>query len=345
MSDTVELDEILRSFDPETRADVPGLDADAGAGDLRPRAGTSTTRSATSAPFAEDTATIVDILNRQEDAVSQLVANTGIVFQALTERDDQLRSLIENSNTVFATTAARDAELQASFRALPTFERESRITLERLTEFADETDPLSRSCARRRASSRRRSQDLEDIAPDLKNLLEELQPLIDASVTRLPGRRAGARGRAPAARAARSGDRAAHAGGRLHRPLQARARRRSSPTPSAATQAKDPGTTLHYLRTSNPFNPENLAVYPQPAADQPAEPVPAAGRLRRACRGLPVYEDRQCRAANLVPSIDEHAAADRRRPDRVPTAVPTVVPRGRAVPFRRSRCRRSRRCR
>ena len=29
------------------------------------------------APFAEDTATIVDILNRQEEAVSQLVANTG----------------------------------------------------------------------------------------------------------------------------------------------------------------------------------------------------------------------------------------------------------------------------
>ena len=72
----------------------------------------------------------------------------------------------------------------------------------------------------------------------------------------------------------------------------------------AATQAKDPGTQLHYLRTSNPLNPENLAVYPQPAADQPAEPVPAAGRLRRARR-------RACRSTrtasasrpNLIPTI------------------------------------------
>jgi ABC-type transporter Mla subunit MlaD len=50
-------------------------------------------------PFAEDTATLVDILNRQEGAVRGLIANTGVVFAALTERDGQLRSLIENSNT------------------------------------------------------------------------------------------------------------------------------------------------------------------------------------------------------------------------------------------------------
>ena len=217
VSDTVELDEILRSFDPETRAafqDWMQTQAQAISGrgrDLNDALGNL-------GPFAEDTATIVDILNRQEEAVSQLVANTGIVFQALTERDGQLRSLIENSNTVFATTAARDEELQAAFRALPTFERESRITFERLTEFADETDPL---ITQLRPAARELSptlEDLEDIAPDLKNLLEQLQPLIDASVKRLPGRRADARGPAAAARPARPGDRAADAGGRLHRP-------------------------------------------------------------------------------------------------------------------------------
>ena len=111
MSDTVELDEILRSFDPKTRAafqDWMQTQAEAITGrgrDLNDALGNL-------GPFAEDTATIVDILNRQEEAVTQLVSNTGIVFEALTERDGQLRSLIENSNTVFATTAARDEELQ-----------------------------------------------------------------------------------------------------------------------------------------------------------------------------------------------------------------------------------------
>src|SRR3954469_301763 len=185
VSDTVELDEILRSFDPKTRAafqDWMQTQAQAISGrgqDLNDALGNL-------APFAEDTADIVDILNRQEEAVSRLVANTGIVFQALSERDGQLRSLIQNSNTVFATTASRDEQLKASFRALPTFERESRLTFNRLTEFSEETDPLIdqlRPAARELSPT---LQDLEDIAPDLKNLLEQLQPLIDASKQGFP---------------------------------------------------------------------------------------------------------------------------------------------------------------
>ena len=70
-------------------------------------------------PFAEDTATLVDILNRQEGAVTGLVSNTGVVFEALTERGDQLRSLIENSNRVFATTADARRAAQGGVRRAP----------------------------------------------------------------------------------------------------------------------------------------------------------------------------------------------------------------------------------
>src|SRR5215207_5967289 len=84
VSDTVELDEILRSFDPKTRAAFQDwmqnqAQAISGRGrDLNDALGNL-------GPFAEDTATLVDILNRQEGALSQLVANTGVVFQALSE--------------------------------------------------------------------------------------------------------------------------------------------------------------------------------------------------------------------------------------------------------------------
>ena len=67
VSDTVELDEILRSFDPKTRAafqDWMQTQAQAITGrgqDLNDALGNL-------GPFAEDTATIVDILNRQEEA-------------------------------------------------------------------------------------------------------------------------------------------------------------------------------------------------------------------------------------------------------------------------------------
>src|SRR3954471_10771765 len=260
VSPTVELDEILRSFDPETRARFQEwmqtqAQAISGRGqDLNDALGNL-------APFADDTATIVDILNRQEGAVSRLVANTGVVFQALTERDGQLRSLIRNSNTVFATTAARDEELKASFRALPTFERESRITLERLTEFADDTDPL---VTQLRPAARELSptlQDLEDIAPDLKNLLEELQPLIDASKTGFPAAEQTLEDARPLI------GQLDPATAQLTPALQFLGLYKRELTSFfgntvAATQAKDPGTGLHYLRTTNPLNSEKLAVYP-----------------------------------------------------------------------------------
>jgi len=82
---TVELDEILRAFDPKTRrawqtwmqAQAQGID---GYGrDINDALGNL-------GPFAEDTATLVDILNRQKGAVTRLISNTGVVFDALTER-------------------------------------------------------------------------------------------------------------------------------------------------------------------------------------------------------------------------------------------------------------------
>src|SRR3954465_12361116 len=124
VSDTVELDEILRAFDPETRVAFQDWMQE------QSQAITGHGRDLNDAlsnlgPFADDAATIVNVLNRQQGAVSRLIANTGVVFGALSERDGQLRSLIRSSNQVFATTAARDRELQESFVALPTFEDES----------------------------------------------------------------------------------------------------------------------------------------------------------------------------------------------------------------------------
>src|SRR5690349_21537272 len=257
VSDTVELDEILRSFDPKTRAafqDWMQTQAQAIGGrgqDLNDALGNL-------APFAEDTSTIVDILNRQEEAVSRLVANTAIVFGALSERDGQLRSLIQNSNTVFATTASRDTELQAAFRALPTFEKESRLTFDRLDEFAAETDPL---VTQLRPAARELSptlQDLEDVAPDLRNLLQELQPLIDASKTGFPAAEQVLEDTRPLL------GQLVPATAQLSPSVDFISQYKSELTSffanaASATQAKDPRTQLHYLRTSNPLNEENLA--------------------------------------------------------------------------------------
>jgi phospholipid/cholesterol/gamma-HCH transport system substrate-binding protein len=332
VSDTVELDEILRAFDPQTRAAFQEwmqtqAQAIGGRGrDLNDALGNL-------APFADDTAGLLAILNRQDAAVSRLIANTGVVFGALTERDQQLRSLIENSNSVFATTASRDQELQAAFRALPTFEDESRKTFERVTEFADETDPL---VTQLRPAARELSptlEGLEDLAPDLRNLLEELGPLIDASEKGFP---------------------AAEKTLEDLRPLVAQLDPATGQlTPAvdfiglykreltsffgntvAATQAKDPGSQLHYLRTSNPLNPENLAVYPRRLPTNRPNPYRLPSGFDELPQGLAVYEDRQCNASNLVPTLT-NVPIDlvNNVVDAVPTAVPLPPVVGGVIPL------------
>src|SRR3954467_3396093 len=78
VSDTVELDEILRAFDPKTRAafqDWMQTQAQAISGrgrDLNDALGNL-------GPFASDTADIVAILNRQEGAASGMIVYPGIV--------------------------------------------------------------------------------------------------------------------------------------------------------------------------------------------------------------------------------------------------------------------------
>jgi virulence factor Mce-like protein len=324
VSDTVELDEILRAFDPQTRAafqDWMETQAQAISGhgqDLNDALGNL-------APFAEDTADIVSVLNKQEGAFSRLIANTGVVFGALSERDGQLKSLIDNSNTVFATTASRDEELKAAFRALPTFEKESTLTFKRLDEFAAETNPL---ITQLRPAARELSptlQELEKISPDLRNLLEQLQPLIDASVKGFP---------------------AAEKTLEDLRPLIAQLDPATAQlTPAidfigqnkreltsffantvGATQAKDLATNVHYLRTSNPLNPENLAVYPNRLPTNRPNPYRLPGGFDELGKGLAVYEDRQCVASNLLPTVvNTPLTLVNNVVDAVPTAIPSPI--------------------
>src|SRR4051812_14196748 len=299
VSKTVELDEILRTFDKPTREafqewmgsqaqaiGTHGRDVNDALGNL--------------GPFADDAAQLADILNRHESAVTQLISNTGVVFEALTERDGQLRSLIQNANKVFATTAAADKQLQQSFVALPTFERESRTTLTRLSAFADNANPL---VTQLRPAARELSPtlvDLKAISPDLRNLFENLNPLIDASKAGFPA----------AQRV-------------LHdlRPLVAQldpAFRQLTPifdflgnykaeltaffaNTVAATQAKDPGSKLHYLRTMNPLNLENLAVYPRRLGTNRTNAYAKPRNFDRLSKGMPSFETRHCGRA--IPGI------------------------------------------
>jgi phospholipid/cholesterol/gamma-HCH transport system substrate-binding protein len=327
VSPTVELDEIYRSFDKPTREAFQiwmqtqaqaikghGRDVNEALGNL--------------GPFAEDATTAVDILNRQSGALRRLISNTGVVFGALTERDGQLRSRIENSNQVFATTARRDRELQESFVALPTFSRESRATLKRLDRFADNTNPL---VTQLRPAARELSPTLEDLAalaPDAKALFRDLDKLITVSKTGFPAAQKVVRDLRPLLAQSDPALR------QLNPILQFLGQYKQEITSffantAAATQAFDPGTRLHYLRTTNPLNPENLAAYPHRIGSNRPNPYQLPGGYKLLSSHLQVYENRHC--SNKVPTISTTPPVPTPNPT-LPVPVPTVVAVPTAVP-------------
>lgn len=298
VSPTVELDEIFRALDPKTRnalrawLDQQGRAVGTGGKALNDALGNLS-------PLAENGADVLRILRRQDTATAGLVRDTGAVFEALSERRGQLRGLIESSNRVFETTAARDRQLAETFVALPTFLRETRATTDRLTDFAADTNPL---VTQLRPAARELSPtliSLKGLAPDLRGLFRDLDPLIKVSRRGLPALE-------------RTLDDT--------RPLLARLEpflRNVQPILSylglykreiagffandaASTQVTDlpPGSSrpLHYLRTTNPLNPENLAAYPRRLPSNRANPYTEPGGYKQLAGGLPVFGRYLCEA-------------------------------------------------
>ena len=302
---TVELDEIFRAFDPKTRRAFQSwmqnqAVAFKGRGrDLNDALGTLS-------PFAEDTNQLLRILNSQESTVQALSANTGEVFDALSERRGQLSSLITNANRVFDVTAKRNQELQETFIALPAFEKEATATVNRLTAFAKNADPLVtqlRPAARQLTPT---LNDLSALAPDLKALFRDLDPLIKASERGLPATERFLDELRPVL---------AEADPTLAElnPILAFLGLYKDELNSffantvAATQAttRAAGTTndIHYLRTTNPLNLESLALYDQRLGSNRANPYQMPRAYQDLRGGLPVFDNRTCGRGNVPSAI------------------------------------------
>jgi phospholipid/cholesterol/gamma-HCH transport system substrate-binding protein len=301
VSGQVQLDEILRTFDDPTRESFQLWMQEAAVA-FKGRAVDLSAAIATLDPFAEEAQQVLTVLDTQRRAVRELVRNGGEVFDALSERQGQLRSLIENTNSVFATTAARNRELQDLFVVLPTFQREARLTLERLDQFSTEADPLVRQL---RPAARELSPTLiaaGDLAPELQGFFEALAPAIRLSRDGLPALRR------------LLGEDLPPVLGELEPFLNnltpiieaARLYRHELTAflgnATAATNAVGAGVEgpVHYLRTTSPLNPESLAAYPQRLSTNRANPyVKPLGYAKLAGRGIESFETRQCGGGGL----------------------------------------------
>ena len=293
VADTVQLDEILRTFDPETRErfstwlDQQGRRPLGNGEAINDALGNLT-------PFAENTDDVLEVLRVQSGATRRLVRNTGEVFEALSERRGQLRGLIRNSNRVWQVTARRDAQLADTFRVLPTFLREGRTTTappDRVRRGHGPADrPAPPGGARAVADARRTS---TSCRPTCAALLRNFGPLVRVSKKGLPATSEALDNTRPFL-------------GRLdtflreftpiidYLGLYKREIAAFFANDAAVTQAKE-GNLPRYLRTQNPVTPEIMAAYPNRLSTNRSNPYPVPGgsgrpgHLPEDLRELPVH--------------------------------------------------------
>ena len=186
VDDTVELDEVFRVFDPETRDAFQQWLHEAGivtsgrwARDFNDSLGNA-------APFFEGGADLLRPLAEQEVALRRVFRDTGRVFNAVSREDGQLRGLITGGDATFGALASRDDALAETFAVFPTFLRETRATVRRLEAFARNTDPLVRDLREPARDLAPTLRDLGDLSPDLEKLFRDIDPLVRASRTGVP---------------------------------------------------------------------------------------------------------------------------------------------------------------
>jgi virulence factor Mce-like protein len=116
----VQLDDVLSTFDPNTRAQLRQLLDGLSAG-VDGRAESLNNDIGWAAPAAANLGSVIATLDQQRGEVQQLIYSGGHVLSALGQREGVLQAAVNAGQQVLSVTAARDHELSTIFTELPAF--------------------------------------------------------------------------------------------------------------------------------------------------------------------------------------------------------------------------------
>lgn len=158
----VEIDELVETFDPETRtALAEGLESlgavSAGTKEDIDRLMDGAAR------IGNDGYTVIDAVAAQSDDLKSLVGDATVILAALDDRRSQITGLIDNANQVVSTTADQEDDLRATMTRLPAVMQSARTATDELGGLATDLTPVAA--------------DLDRAAPDLGAALEDLPPV------------------------------------------------------------------------------------------------------------------------------------------------------------------------
>jgi virulence factor Mce-like protein len=185
VAEAVDFDELLDTFDAPTRKVFQQWQrtaADSAEGrsqDINDALGNFPT-------FVGSAQSVVDTLGKRREALGALVRETGQTFEAITRNEGALSDLVTDQATVFRTLSDRRERIAETFVAFPTFLRESRATLRRLSRFSRDTTPLIEDLEPVLGDVGPTLTSLQGLSPDLQKLFTDLRPLIAAGRTGFP---------------------------------------------------------------------------------------------------------------------------------------------------------------
>jgi len=307
VAESVQLDEIFRTFDTRTRAAFQEWMQE-GAVAISGQGQSFSNALAEFDPTFTEFDRLFRLLDTQRLAVKQLFSNGAVSLRALRGREGELANLISNSNDVFRTTAARDRDIEALFRAFPTFEDEQRLTFDRLKEFALNSDPLFRQLVPAAEELSPTLIALANFAPQAKGFFEGLEPVIDRAPNGLGSFRKFLRGDFPVLL------RALDPFLRNLNPiltgldLYKREVTALMGNVTAATNAvhlSAAGEQVHFLRLLGPYGPESLATYPNRTTVNRNNAYTQPGAFANLAKGLPSFDTRQC-SSGITATLDSN---------------------------------------
>lgn len=311
VSPTVQLDQILSTFDPKTRrAFMTWMQDD---GTVFSRSGEQFNDAlAYLYPFATNLNSVLAVLHRDSGATRALLSDGGRVLSAVSRNPAQLRGLIRNSDRVFSTTAARDRELAATVRTFPAFLRSTRRTIARIDRFAGQATPLVDELKPAAAELGPALSKTGALAPSLTALLDAVPQLTAASKRGIPA--------AVSVLAGLNrlfGPLTPYLGslvpvidyvGVYRRELAGFLGNTTAVSQAMGASFANPAKTSHYLRIAAALSPETLAPFSKRPSSNRSNPYMAPGAYKQLRKGLKVFARYLC-TDNPLPMIGPNVAA------------------------------------
>lgn len=312
IAESVQLDEIFRTFNARTRAAFQEWMQEAAVAIEGQGQNLSYALGGLEPTFSEFDK-LFRVLDSQRLAVGQLFRNGATTFRALRGREGELANLVQSSNAVFQTTARRNRDIEALFRAFPTFLDESRLTFHRLKDFSLNADPLMKQLVPAAEELSPTLIAISKLAPEAKAFFEGLGPVIKRAPAGFAATRKLFRDQfPPLLRAVDPFLRNLNpilVGLKLYKVDLTSFFANLAASLNGVLPAEGGAPQPHYLRVVGPLNPETVTTYPRRLSINRSSPYSPPKWAAGLASGLPSFETRQC-TSGITATLDPDTASN-----------------------------------